>query len=92
MAIFGRKKKEAAQQRFTAGRVWDDIALDQGCDAVRDGHLAAGLALLRETRGRPECRTRRLWALGNAAIGASRHIEDLRAGDFRSARDMANVD
>ncbi|GAB3212484.1 hypothetical protein ACQEU5_16145 [Marinactinospora thermotolerans] len=62
---------------IVADRCWNDPALDAGVDAVREGHLRAGLVLLAETRGNPETRALRVDALGAAAVGLSREIHAL---------------
>ncbi|PRX97351.1 hypothetical protein [Allonocardiopsis opalescens] len=58
-------------------RTWQDPALDAGVDAVAEGHLAAGVALLRETRADPELRVLRTEALADAAVGGSERIAAL---------------
>ncbi|MPZ80855.1 MAG: hypothetical protein GEV28_10830 [Actinophytocola sp.] len=84
MKLWGRGNKTKQQAavdevvaRLTGDRCWNDIALDAGVAAVRDGHLAAGLALLRETRDDHELRSLRGEALGEAAVGQSDAIAGL---------------
>jgi hypothetical protein len=59
------------------GRTWTDVALDAAVDAVNEGYLQAGIALLAETHGDPELRSLRSEALGDAAMGQSREIMEL---------------
>ncbi len=79
MGLFGRKKARAAAtalaERLVLDRCWDDVALDAGVDAVREGHRKAGLALLRECRDEHELRTQRVRALAVAAVGQSAEIK-----------------
>ncbi|GAA3747717.1 hypothetical protein HDA32_001552 [Spinactinospora alkalitolerans] len=70
---------------FIVGRTWHDIALDAGVDAVSEGYLAAGTALLRETREDPELRAQRVEALGRAAVGRSGGITELLTEDATEA-------
>lgn len=81
MGLFRRGKavKAVAEELATnlvGGRCWDDVALDIGIDAVKDRHLLAGLALLRECRDDHELRSLRVRALARAAIGQSREIRE----------------
>lgn len=73
----GRAAKKGAIPDYIVDRTWRDMALDAGVDAVGDGYLAAGTALLRETRKDPELRAQRVEALGRAAIGRSAAIAAL---------------
>lgn len=83
MKLWGRGKNkqqaavDAVVARLRADRCWNDVALDAGVAAVREGHLAAGLALLRETRDDHELRSLRAEALGEAAVGQSEGIAEL---------------
>ncbi|GAA3967249.1 hypothetical protein [Thermobifida alba] len=63
------------------GRCWDNVALDAGVEAVEEGHLAAGTALLRESRDDPELRALYAEALGGAAVGRSAQIHALLSAD-----------
>jgi len=83
MGLFGRKKAREAvsaiADTLVIDRCWDDMALDAGVDAVRDGHRKAGQALLRECRDYHELRTQRVRALAEAAIGQSTEIRAMIA-------------
>ncbi len=75
MGLFRRRAEDHA--RFVLDRTWSDPALDAGVEAVAEGHLAAGKALLAETRGDSDRRTLRLDALARAANGQSERLADL---------------
>ncbi|MDQ3404540.1 MAG: hypothetical protein M3548_14310 [Actinomycetota bacterium] len=81
MALFGRKKAQgeaaALAEHLILDRCWDDMALDAGVDAVRDGHRNAGIALLRECRDDHELRAQRVRALAGASVGQSAQIKAL---------------
>ncbi|WP_133742774.1 hypothetical protein [Actinorugispora endophytica] len=62
---------------YIVDRTWHDMALDVGVEAVGEGYLAAGTALLGETRKDPELRAQRVEALGRAAVGRSDAIAAL---------------
>ncbi|WP_424189207.1 hypothetical protein ACOBQX_12205 [Actinokineospora sp. G85] len=83
MGLFGRKKAREAiaaiAETLVLDRCWDDMALDAGVDAVRDGHLKAAQALLRECRDYHELRTQRVRALADAAVGQSMEIRSMIA-------------
>lgn len=82
MGLFRRKKQDEADlaSRFVLGTSPPDPALDAGVDAVREGHLLAGQALLGETRtASPELRAERLLKLREAAIGRSDELFHLAA-------------
>ncbi|WP_116023710.1 hypothetical protein [Thermomonospora umbrina] len=81
MGLFRRRKQDPTSlvDRFEKGATPADTALKAGVEAVADGHLAAGVVLLGETRQDPELRSCRMGALADAAIGRSRQIADLAA-------------
>ncbi|WP_285498630.1 hypothetical protein [Actinokineospora sp. NBRC 105648] len=85
MGLFGRRKARAEAAALTSAlvldRCWDDIALDFGVDAVREGHRKAALALLRECRDDHELRTQRVRALAEAASGQTAEIKELVTED-----------
>ncbi|PPK64027.1 hypothetical protein V5P93_006408 [Actinokineospora auranticolor] len=94
MGLFGRRRARAAvaalAEHLVLDRAWDDIALDVGVDAVRDGHRRAGVALLRECREDHEVRAQRVRALADAAVGQSVEIRDL-LGDGLSQAEAADL-
>ncbi|PSL00692.1 hypothetical protein CLV63_101166 [Murinocardiopsis flavida] len=91
MGLFGRRKGEPAPlPAFITGRHWGDPALDAAEEAVGDGHLLAGLALLREARHDFERRDTMVSAFGHAAIGHSGSIYDLLE-DGMPAEDAADI-
>lgn len=81
MGLFGRGKRQtriaSVAQKLATGELWHDPALTAGVSAVEQGHLQAGLALLRESRYDYEQRSYRLGALSNSALGRSGEIYDL---------------
>ncbi|WP_091455347.1 hypothetical protein [Actinokineospora iranica] len=89
MGLFGRKraKTEAAAlaEHLVLDRCWDDVALDAGVDAVREGHRKAALALLGECRDDHELRAQRVRALAVAAVGQSTEIKGLVTEDLSPA-------
>ncbi|ASU83121.1 hypothetical protein CDO52_10300 [Nocardiopsis gilva YIM 90087] len=94
MGLFGNRKKdakiEALAEGFVTTGLWQDPALTAGEQAVGDGYLQAGLALLRECRYDYEQRVRRVSALGDAAIGRSGEVYDLLA-DGMPGEDAADI-
>ncbi|MGI5121046.1 hypothetical protein ACQEU5_16140 [Marinactinospora thermotolerans] len=93
MRLFGRRKRVdhgKPQVTYIPGRCWKDPALDAGVDAVEEGHLLAGTALLRECRDDPEKRAQRVEALGGAAVGHSGHIAGLLEEET-DPRDAADI-
>ncbi|MEV8630959.1 hypothetical protein AB0395_04815 [Streptosporangium sp. NPDC051023] len=88
MRIFRRRKGgQTVGGAFVVGRVWKDIALDVAVEAVEEGYLNAGIALLGETHRDPELRSLRLDALSRAAVGRSQGIAELLDG----SRDRADI-
>lgn len=82
MGLFRRRNKQDAASltdRFVEAATPSDPALDAGVGAVKDGHLAAGVVLLGETREDPELRSHRTSTLADAAIGSSTEIGELAA-------------
>ncbi|MBB6172765.1 hypothetical protein HNR23_002825 [Nocardiopsis mwathae] len=94
MGLFGNRKKkakiEALAEGFVTTGLWQDPALSAGAQAVGDGYLQAGLALLRECRYDHELRVSRVGTLGDAAIGRSGEVFDLLA-DGMPAEDAADI-
>ncbi|TDQ48223.1 hypothetical protein [Actinorugispora endophytica] len=77
-------------ESIVVGRCWNDPALDAGVDAVREGHLTAGLTLLGESRADPELRALYVGALGDAAVGRSGRIHALLTRDT-AKEDAADI-
>ncbi|GLU48046.1 hypothetical protein [Nocardiopsis ansamitocini] len=94
MGLFGRKAADKTQDALVRtlvdGRCWNDPALDAGVDAVEEGHLTAGLTLLKESRTDPELRSLYVEALGNAAIGRSGQVHGLLTEDT-AREDAADI-
>ncbi|MFI6574667.1 hypothetical protein ACIBFB_02610 [Nocardiopsis sp. NPDC050513] len=62
-----------------------DPVLRSGCEAVREGGVAAGLTLLAEDRDDPEARVHRAEALGRAAVGRIGEVAALAESDADEA-------
>lgn len=95
MGAFGQDAQSIAggassPANVVVGRCWDNMVLDAGVEAVEEGHLAAGTALLRESRNNPELRALYVDALSSAAVGRSAQIHALLSPDTEE-HDAADI-